>query len=406
MNVLFLSPNYPPEMQQFTRGLAEVGATVWGVGDGPVAGLAATTRQALSDYLQVPRIMDEADVTARLDSWLRGRSLDRIETNWEPLILLAARLRERYGLPGMRYDTVLAFRDKVLMRQRLAEAGVRIPKTFRVRTATEAWAAAEQTGWPLIFKPVAGAGSADTWRADGPKEFEAALKVTQHVPEGSVEEYIRGDEYTFETIAIDGKPAVESCTRYYPNVLEARKNEWISPFILSLRDMSAPELQDGIAMGRKVLTALDMGTGFTHMEWYRTASGEAVFGEVACRSPGANMVDLMNYTNDSDHFREWARAVTWGKFEGPTARKYNAAIVFKRAIGQGKISRIDGLGAFKRKYGPHIAREDFLPIGHPRRDWQQTFLSDGHIVVRHPDHDPALEMAREATTAITLYARP
>ena len=30
MRVVFLSPSYPPEMQQYTRGLAEVGATVFG----------------------------------------------------------------------------------------------------------------------------------------------------------------------------------------------------------------------------------------------------------------------------------------------------------------------------------------------------------------------------------------
>jgi biotin carboxylase len=404
MNVVFLSPNYPPEMQQFTRGLAEVGATVWGVGDSHRGDLAPIVKSSLSDYCQVPRIMDEDDVARRLDAWLKGRTVDRIETNWEPLTLMAAGLRERYGVPGMSRDAVVGFRDKVEMRDRLAAAGIRIPKTFRVRSTREAWAAAEQIGWPVIFKPVAGAGSADTWRAGSPKEFEAALKSTAHVPEASVEEFVTGAEYTFETIAINGDPVVESATRYYPNVLEARKNEWISPIILSLRDMALPELQGGIAMGRKVLKALGMGTGFTHMEWYLTPAGEAVFGEIACRSPGACMVDLMNFTSDADLFREWARIVCWHAYEGPTDRKYNAGIVFKRAIGQGRIKHIDGLDAFRRRHGAHIAREDFLPIGAHRRDWTQTFLSDGHIVVRHTDHDRALDMAREATTQITLYA--
>ena len=36
MKVVFLGTSYPPEMQQYTRGLAEVGATVYGVGDAPV----------------------------------------------------------------------------------------------------------------------------------------------------------------------------------------------------------------------------------------------------------------------------------------------------------------------------------------------------------------------------------
>jgi hypothetical protein len=32
MNVVFLSPGFPNEMPRFVRGLASVGARVWGVG--------------------------------------------------------------------------------------------------------------------------------------------------------------------------------------------------------------------------------------------------------------------------------------------------------------------------------------------------------------------------------------
>ena len=41
MDVVFLAPTYPPEMQQFCRGLAEVGARVYGVGDTPRSNLPA-----------------------------------------------------------------------------------------------------------------------------------------------------------------------------------------------------------------------------------------------------------------------------------------------------------------------------------------------------------------------------
>ena len=39
MKVVFLACSYPPEMQQYTRGLAEVGATVYGVGDSAASSL-------------------------------------------------------------------------------------------------------------------------------------------------------------------------------------------------------------------------------------------------------------------------------------------------------------------------------------------------------------------------------
>ena len=181
---------------------------------------------------------------------------------------------------------------------------------------------------------------------------------------------------------------------------------WISPIIQTLRDLEDPAIRPGVELGRRVLGALGMGTGFTHMEWFRKPDGEAVFGEIACRAPGANMVDLMNYTGDIDLFREWARVVTWRRFEASTARPWSAAIVFKRAEGQGRIARIDGLEAFKRRYGHAIAREELLPVGTPRRDWKQTFLSDGNLVVRDPDPDVALGIAMDAARSIRMYAHP
>ncbi|MBX3226534.1 MAG: ATP-grasp domain-containing protein [Labilithrix sp.] len=405
MKVLFLSPAYPPEMQQFTRGLAAVGASVLGVGDSPARSLPKGVKDALEDYLQVPSALDEEDVTRRLEKWLRGRWIDRVETNWEVMMLLAADLRARWSLPGMRRDAVIGFRDKVAMRERVAAAGIRVPRSARVRTAKEVWAAAERIGFPLIFKPIAGAGSADTWAATSKEELEAVLARTAHVPEASVEELIEGDEYTYETVCSNGVPLYEGCTRYYPNVLEARKKEWISPIILTLRDRKSPLVADAVEMGRKAVAALGMGSGFTHMEWFRSKkSGEAVFGEIACRAPGANMVDLMNYAGDVDLFVEWARAVVHGRVDAPPEQKYHAGIVFIRAKGQGRITKYVGLDEFMNRYRDNVARVDLLPIGAPRRDWRQTFLSDGNIVVRDPDHDTALAMAREAAATIQIHA--
>ena len=95
MRVLFLGPTYPQEMLQFTRGLAEVGARVYGVGDSPRRGLPPQVKPHLTDYLEVPRILDEDSVIERASAWLRGQQIDRVLTNWEPTVLLAARLRER-----------------------------------------------------------------------------------------------------------------------------------------------------------------------------------------------------------------------------------------------------------------------------------------------------------------------
>lgn len=401
MRVVFLSPTYPPEMRQFTRGLAEVGAEVLGVGDGvPDSEL----RRYLSDYLQVPSIMDEDDVVARVDGWLRGRAVDRVLANWEPLVLTAARLRERFGLPGMSVDTVRGFRDKQLMKERVLAAGLRVPRAQRAHSVKEVWAAVEATGYPAIVKPISGAGSADTHKVESAKDLERVLPHMRHVAQAIVEEFIEGEEHTYDTVCLAGTPAYESVTLYLPNALEMRSHEWVSPMMLTIRDLAQPHVAGGIELGRGVLRALGMGDGMTHMEWFLTRSGEAVFSEVACRPGGACVVDMMNYTSDVDLFREWARVATVGRFEGSTERKYNVGLVFKRALGRGRITRIVGLDEFVARHRTHMVEETLLRPGTPRRDWKSTLLSDGYLVVRHPDWDTARAMTLEAATEIQLYA--
>jgi biotin carboxylase len=401
MRVVFLSPRYPPEMRQFTRGLAEVGAEVLGVGDGaPDHDL----RRYLTDYLEVPSIMDEDNVIERVHHWLRGRSIDHVLANWEPLVITAARLRERFGLPGMSVDTVRGFRDKQLMKERVAAAGLRVPRAQRVRSVKDVWAAVEHTGYPAIIKPISGAGSADTYKVESAADMQKVLPHMQHVVEAICEEFIAGEEYTYDTASIGGVPAYESVTRYVPNALEMRSNEWISPIMLSVRDLDQPHIQTGIALGRDVLKALGMGDGMTHMEWFRKPDGEVVFGEVACRPGGACVVDMMNYTSDIDLFREWARVSTRREFAASTERKYNVGIIFKRAQGHGRISGISGLTEFYNRYRPHIVEDTLFRPGTPRRDWKATLLSDGYLVVRHPDWNAAQQMAFSAATDVQLYA--
>jgi len=404
VNVLFLSPVYPPEMQQYTRGLAEVGARVFGVGDTPRQAVPHGLLRYLHSYLEVPRIMEEDDVIERVSSWLEGRSVDRVLTSWEPLVILAARLRERWGLPGMSVDTVIGFRDKQIMKERLRTAGLRVPKSERVRTARQAREAADRVGYPIVLKPIAGAGSADTYLVEEESELDGALVKMGNVREASCEEYITGEEFTFDTVSIAGVPAFENVCQYLPKPLEARLNEWISPAVISVRDVGQPRIAPGIELGRKVLQALKMGDGFSHMEWFLTPGGEAVFGEIGCRPGGACLVDQMNYTIDGDLFREWARAVCWGAFEAATERKYNVAIVFKRAQGAGRITAIVGLEEYQQRFQPWIVEDRLLRPGTPRRNWKQTLLSDGYLIVRHPDWEEAHRMARAAATDIAMYA--
>ncbi len=404
MNVLMVSPGYPTEINYFTRGLAVHGARVFGIGDQPAGELPQIVREHLAGYLQVPSLLDDDAVVKQVREWKAAQPLNQVECLWEPGVILAARLREGLGLPGQDVAQATLFRDKDAMKQAVAAAGIRTPKHQRATTAAECQRAAEQIGFPVIVKPIAGAGSADTFQVNSRLELDAVLARVGHVREVNVEEFIDAVEYTFDTICIKGKIAYWNICLYRPRPLTARQEEWISPQTVVLRDVNAANLAGGRKMGRAVIKALGFQTGFTHMEWYRKANGETVFGEIAARPPGARTVDVMNYASDIDLYTAWAEAVLHRRFSTKFERRYNAAIIFKRAQGAGHIRRIEGLDRLHARFGAHIAAVELLPVGAPRRNWLLTLVSDGFLVVRHPDLQTTLDIADAVGSDLHLYA--
>jgi hypothetical protein len=404
MNVLMIAPGYPVEMPLFVRGLTRVGAQVFGVADVPQNELPPLAREHLTQNLKVNSLVDEDSVVKAVKKWVGPVKFDRVICLWEPGVLLAARIREALGVPGMTLEEATPFRDKDTMKERVSAAGIRTPRHRAATTSKEVREAAKSIGFPVIVKPIAGAGSMDTYRADNAKELDDALGKMGHIDKVNVEEFVDGEEYTYDTICVDGRILYQNVSYYRPRPLAFRSTEWISPMTYCLRDLSDPQLAHGIAMGKEVLKALDFRTGFTHMEWYRKSDGETVFGEIAARPPGANTVDLMNFASDIDLFTGYAEAEVTGRFTQPVERRYNAVNVFKRAEGKGRIQRIEGLDRIKQSFGPHIAHIDLLPIGAPRRDWVQTLVSDGYIVLRHPELSTLMQMADTVATDLRLYA--
>ena len=404
MNVLMISPGYPAEMTFFTRGLATAGASVIGVGDQPAASVPDMARDALAHNIPVGSLAAEDAVAAIVRQLGRQVRIDRVECLWEPYMILAARLREVLGLPGLTVAETAPFRDKERMKQLLDAAGLRTPRHESTETVAGVWAAAERLGFPLIVKPIAGAGSADTYRADSAAELDAILPALRHVPRVSVEEFVDAEEFTYDTICADGRVLFENICWYLPRPLLTKLHEWVSPVTIALRELDRPNLQAGRVLGAAVLKVLGFRDGFTHMEWYRKADGEVVFGEIAARPPGGRMVDVMNYATDADLFSAWAEAVTHGRISQPIERRYNAASIFKRAKGAGRITGYEGLGDLLAEYGEHVVAVDLLPVGAPRRDWRAVSISDGMVIVRHRELSNTIEMAERFAAGLHLYA--
>lgn len=403
MNVLFLSPGFPTEMTDFVRGLSEVGAAVIGLGDQPDHAVPDKARQALAAYYQVSFSDPESVVSTAVEISERI-SIDRVESLWEPLMILAARIRETLGIRGMSEVETVPFRDKEAMKQVLDAAGIRTPHHYRARSAGEVWGALEHVGYPAIIKPIAGAGSADTYRVNEPGQVEGVIPALGHIDEVSVEEFVEGEEFTFDTICSGGTVLFYNICWYRPRPLIGKQNEWISQQTVVLRNPDVDHLAVGKQLGLRVLAAMNFQDGFTHMEWYLKANGEAVFGEIGARPPGGRTVDAMNFASEIDLFTGWAESVVSGRFSQLLDRQYNVAVIFKRAIGSGRIQRHEGLDRLLAEYGSYVAAIELNPLGSPRRNWKQQLIGDGMVVVRHSDLQSCIEIADRFGTDFQIYA--
>jgi hypothetical protein len=62
-----------------------------------------------------------------------------------------------------------------------------------------------------------------------------------------------------------------------------------------------------------------------------------------------------------------------------------------------------GVPEFMRAYNEHVVEQRLLPVGAQRRNWKQTLVSDGYILLRHPYWATACELANIAATEVNLY---
>jgi biotin carboxylase len=132
--------------------------------------------------------------------------------------LLAARAANRLGFPANDSGAALAARDKWVMRERFAAAGVPVPayRRFPLEAAPEEVAreVAASPGFPCVVKPLRLSGSRGVIRADDAATFAAAWSRTRRIVEAEapppeaayllVEEYLPGVEVAVEGLLTGG----------------------------------------------------------------------------------------------------------------------------------------------------------------------------------------------------------
>jgi len=404
MNVVFVEPFFPSNQRQFVRALAEAGATVIGIGEYGVESFDDDLKNWMHHYERISSVTDVEALT-RAVRWVQDKLwVDRLEATIEAHTMAAAQVREACTIPGTSVRTAWLCRDKPSMKEALREAGVPTAASAGVSTSAEAFEFAERVGYPLILKPRSGAGASGTVRVDSPDELARALAGFGGADSVAVEEFVEGHEGFYDTITIDGSVAMDFVSHYFPNVLEAMRTRWISPqFVSTNRIDTVPEYGELREMGRRVISALGIGTSATHMEWFFGPKGLR-FSEIGCRPPGVGAWDLYSAGNEIDLYRAWADAIVHGSAGAAPSRRYASGIVALRPSQDGVISGYSGVDDLQGRLGEWVIDAHLPPPGTPTQGVEAGYMANAYVRMKHPDYDALRGMLDDVGRTLRVYA--
>lgn len=401
-NAAFVAPFFLPTTLRFVQAATGLPDLELGlVSQDPVEKLPDDLRARLAAHVRVSDALDPRRIEDGVEAISRELGpVTRLLGALEELQVPLGEVRDALGIPGMGAEAARNFRDKARMKDVLRSAGLPCARHALARSPAEATSAAPALGFPLIAKPPAGSGARRTFRIEDAEQLTDLLAAHPPSEERPVllEEFVIGDEHSFDAVSIGGRIVWHSISHYLPSPLEVLREPWIQWCVLIPREVRSPGYETIRAVAGEVLGRLGMETGLSHMEWFRRPDGTVAVSEVGARPPGAQFTTLISWAHDFDLYEAWARLMVYGSFE-PRPRPYAAGAVYLRGQGRGKVRRVSGLESILDELGP-LCVEARLP--RPGQPAGGTYEGEGYIIVRHPETSKVTEALEKIVTRVRV----
>ena len=383
-NVVFVAPFFLDTTLRFVDSVASLaGVRTALISQDPAERLPQGVKARLDAHRRIGDGLDPRQIAEATRSIARewGGRVDKLIGALEQLQVPLGEVRDALWIEGMGAETARNFRDKGRMKDVLERHGLPCARLVRLTEEGAAWRFAEAVGYPLVLKPAAGAGAKSTFRIAGAEELREALAAARPsaLRPAVLEEFVIGDEFSFDSVSIRGRAVWHSLSHYLPAPLHVVDNPWIQWCVLIPREIDHPRYDEIRRVGVAALQALGMGTGLSHMEWFRRPDGKVLVSEVGARPPGAQITSLISYAHDVDFYKAWGRLVVFDQFE-PPQRAFAAGCAYLRGQGQGRVRALHGVESALARLGDLVVEKRLPQIGAAP---STSYEGDGYVILRH-----------------------
>lgn len=203
-------------------------------------------------------------------------------------LVRAGHLRDYLGIKGQTYKSALVFRDKVLMKKRVWEAGLEVPPYISTSCGLDLIQFADKNGFPIVVKPRTGVGSVQTYLINDTNALNQFLSENyncHYFSNYEAESFIKGRVYHIDGLVNNG--AVLAWPSVYINTCleNALEKKFLGSHILEAGNPLTSKL---IAYAEKALKILPTPQETTfHLEVFVRGNDEKiVLCEIASRVGG------------------------------------------------------------------------------------------------------------------------
>lgn len=333
LNFVMISPHFPTNFETFAIRLRESGFNTLGIADTPYEQLSETLRKNLTEYYRVDNMEDYEQVYRAVAYFAHkyGR-IDCVESHNEYWLELDAKLRTDFNVFGYKNDDMLSIKTKSQMKEVFRNSGLKVAQGRVFKDDEDARKLTKQLKFPVIIKPNSGVGASDTYKIKTAEELEAFFGYKNPAVEYIMEEFIDGDIVTFDGLTDhEGNIVFYSSLEYSEAVLDTVSKDG-DMFYYVPREIS----EKLVELGKKCVKAFNVKERFFHFEFFRVKGGkgkkeEILPLEINCRPPGGLTIDMWNYANDFDVFKEYANIVKENKFYSNIQHPWNVVYISRKA---------------------------------------------------------------------------
>ncbi len=271
----------------------------------------AWDRESIDEILTVPNGAGADLFVEVVSEFARHHHVHRIVALEEYDVMPAAMVREHLRIPGMGTTTARLFRDKLAMRVKAFEAGIRVPDFVHVLNYDEIRGYMATIPAPWVLKPRSDVSAVGIQKLHDPElvwraidALDARPAVAERSTHYLLERFVPGDVFHVDSLVENGEVLFAGVNRYWRPPMEVAHSGGV--FLTNTVQRGSDEERQLLELNRVLLRTLGFVRGATHAEFIRSADGDFYFLEVAGRVGGAFIADSLEAASGINIWHEWA----------------------------------------------------------------------------------------------------